>query len=204
MITRRFPRTGLNSRSGTSRERAQETQRGKAAAEVKTVLTQRRREGRKKRLFSSAFLRALCVSALILLSPIPHLSRQMAHVPSMLAEDQCNPKRRLPPELVVRRPDVSPPPPANLPSKRWRDLTYPGVALAKADPPRLACCPTALSSSLGGDTSIHHSSFIISATPGLHRNRAAARALPGRSAAAARLRSWRWGKTARKPAKLVC
>src|ERR1035441_3432711 len=41
-----------------------------------------RREGRKKRLFSSAFLRALCVSALILLSPIPHLSRQMAHVPS--------------------------------------------------------------------------------------------------------------------------
>src|ERR1035441_10694972 len=44
-----------------------------------------RREGRKKRLFSSAFLRALCVSALILLSPIPHLSRQMAHVPSMLA-----------------------------------------------------------------------------------------------------------------------
>jgi hypothetical protein len=29
-----------------------------------------------------------------------------------------------------------------------------------------------------------------------------ARALPDRSAAAARLRSWRWGKTARKPAKL--
>ena len=36
--------------------------------------------------------------------------------------DQCKPKRRLPPELVVRRPGVSPPPPANLPSKRWRDL----------------------------------------------------------------------------------
>jgi hypothetical protein len=30
------------------------------------------------------------------------------------------------------------------------------------------------------------------------------RALPGRSTAAARLRSWRWGKTARKPAKLAC
>ena len=36
------------------------------------------------------------------------------------------------------------------------------------------------------------------------QNRATARALPGRSAAAARLRSWRWGKTARKPAKLAC
>jgi hypothetical protein len=39
--------------------------------------------------------------------------------------------------------------------------------------------------------------------PGLPRNRAASRALPGRSTAAARLRSWRWGKTARKPAKLA-
>src|ERR1019366_3042028 len=66
----------LNTRSGISREKAQETQRGTAAAEVKTVLTQRRRdsqrdaekEERKKGLFSSAFLRALCVSAFILLS----------------------------------------------------------------------------------------------------------------------------------------
>jgi hypothetical protein len=62
-----------------------------------------RREERKKRIFSSAFLRALCVSALILLSfgqvrilipfscafcassrqrGFPHPSRQMAHVPS--------------------------------------------------------------------------------------------------------------------------
>ena len=40
--------------------------------------------------------------------------------------------------------------------------------------------------------------------PGLPRNRAVSRALPGRSAAAARLRSWRWGKTARKPAKPAC
>jgi len=35
--------------------------------------------------------------------------------------DQCKPKRRLPPELVVRRPGLSPPPPSKLPSKRWRD-----------------------------------------------------------------------------------
>ncbi len=34
--------------------------------------------------------------------------------------DQCKPERRLPPELVVRRPGLSPPPPAKLPSKRWR------------------------------------------------------------------------------------
>ena len=31
-------------------------------------------------------------------------------------------QRGLPPELVVRRPGVSPPPSAKLPSKRWRDL----------------------------------------------------------------------------------
>jgi len=31
-------------------------------------------------------------------------------------------QRGLPPELVVRRPGVSPPPPLKLPSKRWRDL----------------------------------------------------------------------------------
>ncbi|HWT83259.1 MAG TPA: transposase, partial [Candidatus Methylomirabilis sp.] len=30
--------------------------------------------------------------------------------------------RGLPPELVIRRPGISPPPPAKLPSKRWRDL----------------------------------------------------------------------------------
>ena len=28
----------------------------------------------------------------------------------------------LPPELLIRRPGVSPPPPLKLPSKRWRDL----------------------------------------------------------------------------------
>jgi hypothetical protein len=32
------------------------------------------------------------------------------------------PHRGLPPELVVRRPVLSPPPPLELPSKRWRDL----------------------------------------------------------------------------------
>jgi hypothetical protein len=31
-------------------------------------------------------------------------------------------QRRLSPQLVVRRPGLSPPPPHKLPSKRWRDL----------------------------------------------------------------------------------
>src|ERR1035441_10642897 len=71
------PRKGARDAARHSRSRSQnsldaETQR----------FAEGRREGRKKRLFSSAFLRALCVSALILLSPIPHLSRQMAHLPS--------------------------------------------------------------------------------------------------------------------------
>ena len=39
--------------------------------------------------------------------------------------------------------------------------------------------------------------------PGLPRNRATFRALPGRSVAAARPLSWRWAKTAGKPAKLA-
>ena len=30
--------------------------------------------------------------------------------------------RGLPPELIPHRPGVSPPPPLNLPSKKWRDL----------------------------------------------------------------------------------
>jgi hypothetical protein len=50
-----FIRTGLNSRSGTSREKAQEPQRGKAAAEIKPALTQRRRgpgETQGRRTFS--------------------------------------------------------------------------------------------------------------------------------------------------------
>ena len=47
--------------------------------------------------------------------------------------------RGLPPEMVPHRPGLSPPPPLKLPSKRWRDLTCLAVALAKADPPRLAC-----------------------------------------------------------------
>src|ERR1035438_9181825 len=80
-LTWNQPRKGARDAARHSRSRSQnslnaETQR----------FAEGRREGRTKRLFSSAFLRALCVSALILLSPIPHLSRQMAHVPSMLAE----------------------------------------------------------------------------------------------------------------------
>ena len=53
-----------------------------------------------------------------------------------------------PPEFVVRRPVVSPPPPTNLPSKRWRDLI---LRVWRVDPLR---CP----SSLGGD---FDSSFIL-------------------------------------------
>src|ERR1039457_6771459 len=57
------PRKGARAAARHSRSRSQnslnaETQR----------FAEGRREGRKKRLFSSAFLRALCVSALILLS----------------------------------------------------------------------------------------------------------------------------------------
>src|ERR1017187_7003385 len=96
------PRKGAIDAARHSRSRSQnslnaETQR----------FAEGRREGRKKGLFSSAFLRALCVSALILLSfeqvrilipfscafcassrqrGFPHLSRQMAHVPSILAK----------------------------------------------------------------------------------------------------------------------
>jgi hypothetical protein len=53
-----------------------------------------------------------------------------------------------PPEFVVRRPGVSPPPPTNLPSKRWRDLI---LRVWRVDP---LPCP----SSLGGDL---NSSFIL-------------------------------------------
>ena len=51
--------------------------------------------------------------------------------------DQCKPKRRLPPALVVRRPGASPPPPANLSSKRWRDLI---LRVWHVDPLRCPVC----------------------------------------------------------------
>src|ERR1019366_2098439 len=105
--------------------------------------------------------------------------------------DQCKPKRRLPPELVVRRPGVSPPPPANLPSKRGRDLI---LRVWHVDENR--GFPGRFEGGLLPGTGLLR--------PGLPRNRVASRALPGRLDAAARLRSWRWGKTARKPAKLAC
>lgn len=41
------------------------------------------------------------------------------------------------PELVVRRPGVSPPPPAKLPSKRWRDLI---LRVWHVDPLRCPVC----------------------------------------------------------------
>jgi hypothetical protein len=31
-------------------------------------------------------------------------------------------QRGLPPEVIVRKPGISPPPPAKLPSKKWRDI----------------------------------------------------------------------------------
>ena len=95
--------------------------------------------------------------------------------------DQCKPKRRLPPGARC-------PPPGRLPTATGQPAVK---ALAGPHPPRLARWPPALSISLSGDL---NSSFII------HPFREGA--LPGRSATAARLRSWRWGTTARKPAKL--
>src|ERR1035437_2248601 len=45
--------------------------------------------------------------------------------------------RGLPPELVPHRPGVSPPPPLNLPSKRWRDLI---LRVWQVDPLRCPVC----------------------------------------------------------------
>ena len=44
---------------------------------------------------------------------------------------------RLPPQWVVRRPGVSPPPPVKLPSKRWRDLI---LRVWHVDPLRCPVC----------------------------------------------------------------
>ena len=46
-------------------------------------------------------------------------------------------QRGLPPELAARRPGVSPPPPAKLPSKRWRDLI---LRVWHVDPLRCPVC----------------------------------------------------------------
>jgi Putative transposase len=46
-------------------------------------------------------------------------------------------QRGLPPALVIRRPGVSPPPPATLPSKRWRDLI---LRVWHVDPLRCPVC----------------------------------------------------------------
>jgi Putative transposase len=46
-------------------------------------------------------------------------------------------QRGLPPELVVGRPGVSPPPPVRLPSKRWRDLI---LRVWHVDPLRCPVC----------------------------------------------------------------
>jgi hypothetical protein len=46
-------------------------------------------------------------------------------------------QRGLPPELVIRRPGLSPPPPRKLPSKRWRDLI---LRVWHVDPLRCPVC----------------------------------------------------------------
>jgi hypothetical protein len=46
-------------------------------------------------------------------------------------------QRGLPPELVVCRPGVPPPPPAKLPSRRWRDLI---LRVWHVDPLRCPVC----------------------------------------------------------------
>jgi hypothetical protein len=46
-------------------------------------------------------------------------------------------QRRLPPELVIRRQGVSPPPPPKLPSERWRDLI---LRVWHVDPLRCPVC----------------------------------------------------------------
>jgi hypothetical protein len=45
--------------------------------------------------------------------------------------------RGLPPELIPHRPGVSPPPPLNLPSKKWRDLI---LRVWHVDPLRCPVC----------------------------------------------------------------
>ena len=52
-------------------------------------------------------------------------------------QDAGPPPRGLPPDLVPRRPGVSPPPPVKLPSKRWRDLI---LRVWHVDPLRCPIC----------------------------------------------------------------
>ncbi len=49
--------------------------------------------------------------------------------------------RDLPPELVIRRPGVSPPPPLKLPCKRWRDLI---LRVWHVDPLRCPVCQNSM------------------------------------------------------------
>jgi hypothetical protein len=54
---------------------------------------------------------------------IPDKSAQMVRYYGWYSNKMRGVRQRwLPPELVVRRPGLSPPPPLKLPSKRWRDL----------------------------------------------------------------------------------
>jgi hypothetical protein len=132
-------------------------------------------------------------------SPLPksslfYPSDSYLTIPDFFQPRVCNPRnpwlKLLLLEAAQTTPGVSPPP-LKLPSKRWRDLI---LRVWHVDENH--CFPGRFEGGLLPGTGLLR--------PGLPRNLAAARALPGRSAAAARLRSWRWGRTARKPAKLAC
>jgi hypothetical protein len=59
------------------------------------------------------------------------------HLAQKIADVVMRRPRGLAPELVARRPGVSPPPPAKLPSKRWRDLI---LRVWNVDPLRCPVC----------------------------------------------------------------
>src|ERR1017187_219230 len=76
------PRKGARDAARQSRNRSQNSLNAETLR-----FAEGRREGRKKRLFSSAFLRALCVSALILLSF--EQVRIAGHKEGKRSSDQC-------------------------------------------------------------------------------------------------------------------
>jgi hypothetical protein len=172
----------LNTRSGTSREKAQETQRGTAATD------QEKQTGRLKTgkwdMSSFSCLQSFC---LFRLSPSPAPPANFLAACERFGLLQCKEEKSSSDE-AGRTPDLT------YPTQRvFLDLELWGAEidqLAVLNPRRtqVARCAVKL-------TSIHPSSFI------LHPFREGA--LPGRSAAAARLRSWRWGKTATKPVRFA-
>ena len=65
------------------------------------------------------------------------VARQMALESKPLFHPEVIRHRGLPPNLVPRRPGLSPPPPLELPSKRWRDLI---LRVWHVDPLRCPVC----------------------------------------------------------------